>query len=63
MANTETETNNPTLDYLGDSVYAEIENGILVLTTRNGLPNDPSNKIYLEPEVFKALLRYYDRQY
>jgi len=45
--------------YLGDSVYAEInEWGQITLTTENGLPNDPSNVIYLEPEVFQALCKY-----
>ena len=46
-------------DYLGDSVYAQInEYGQIVLTTENGLPTDPSNIIYLEPEVYEALVRY-----
>ena len=43
--------------YLGDSVYAEYdENGQIILTTENGL--DVTNKIYLEPEVLQALVRY-----
>jgi len=42
--------------YLGDSVYVDLDDGgWIVLTTENGLPGDPSNTIYLEPEVFKAL--------
>ena len=41
--------------YLGDSVYAEVENGSLILTTNNGYPDDPRNIIYLEPEVILAL--------
>ena len=45
-------------DYLGDSVYAEIENGMVKLTTENGLPSDPSNTIYLEPAVFTGLQEY-----
>lgn len=45
--------------YLGDSVYVEIEiaNGMLKLTTDNS--NGPSNTIYLEPEVMRALVQYY----
>lgn len=44
-------------EYLGDSVYAEVnEFGQLVLTTENG--HGPSNTIYLEPEVYDALIRY-----
>lgn len=43
-------------EYLGDSVYAEIENGMVKLTTENGF--GPSNEIFLEPEVINALNRY-----
>lgn len=46
-------------DYLGDSVYVEIEDGMIKLTTENGL--GPSNTIYLEPNVFDALSRYVTR--
>ena len=42
--------------YLGDSVYAEHENGMIKLTTDNGM--GASNTIYLEPEVMAALERY-----
>jgi hypothetical protein len=42
--------------YLGDSVYVEVERGMLKLTTDNGL--GPSNTIYLEPEVYDALVAY-----
>ena len=42
--------------YLGDSVYVEVEDGRLVLTTENG--SGPSNTIYLELEVYDALVRY-----
>lgn len=44
--------------YLGDSVYVDIRNGMLILTTENGYPDDPSNAIFLEPEVYAALTRY-----
>jgi hypothetical protein len=50
--------------YLGDSVYVESvyvevdRNGSYVLTTENGLPDDPSNRIYLEPEVYERLVKY-----
>lgn len=45
--------------YLGDSVYVEVnEHGQLVLTTENGMPTDPSNEIFLEPETYKALQKY-----
>jgi hypothetical protein len=42
--------------YLGDSVYVEVENGMLKLTTDNGL--GASNTIYLEDQVYAALLQY-----
>jgi len=45
--------------YLGDSVYACLERGMICLTTENGY--GPSNTIYLEPEVYQALTRYVDR--
>lgn len=43
--------------YLGDSVYAQMESGRLLLTTEND-ESGPSNKIYLEHEVIVALLDY-----
>ena len=49
-------------EYLGDSVYAEINNaGFIILTTENGHPDDPRNKIYLEPNIYNALLRFVGR--
>ena len=47
----------PNKAYLGDSVYVDIENGMLKLTTENGV-GPASNTIYLEPDVFEALSRY-----
>lgn len=50
--------------YLGDSVYADIDDfGGIILTTENGLPNDPSNEIYMEPEVISAFNNYVSRHY
>lgn len=51
----------PEKTYLGDSVYAELENGGLKLTTENGGPFGASNTIFLEPEVYEALVRYAER--
>lgn len=48
-------------EYLGDSVYAQIGQGFVILTTENGLPDDPSNKIFMEESVIKAFLRYVER--
>lgn len=44
--------------YLGDSVYVDIERGMIRLTTWNGYPTDPSNTIYLDLEVYDALQHY-----
>ena len=42
--------------YLGDGVYADIENGMLKLTTENGV--SVTNTIYLEPSVWQELVIY-----
>lgn len=44
--------------YLGDSVYAGVDRGMVILTTDNSMPNDPSNTIYLEPDVLEKLARF-----
>lgn len=42
--------------YIGDSVYAEIDDfGDVKLTTENGYPDDPRNIIILEAPLFKQL--------
>ena len=43
-------------DYLGDAVYADFDGFGIVLTTEDGI--SATNTIYIEPEVFAALLRY-----
>ena len=42
--------------YLGDGVYADVERGMLKLTTEDGV--SVTNTIYLEPAVLGALYRY-----
>ncbi len=44
--------------YLGDSVYADWDGYHVVLTTENGLPNDPSNTICLDSQVLLALANF-----
>jgi hypothetical protein len=46
---------NPT--YLGDGVYADFTTGMIMLSTPAG---GPLNTIYLEPEVYQALVKYAD---
>jgi len=46
-------------DYLGDSVYAESREGILILTTENEYGT--SNIIYLESSVVESLKRFIAR--
>jgi hypothetical protein len=41
--------------YLGDSVYAQFDGYHVILTTENGKPDDPSNRIALENDVIYAL--------
>lgn len=41
--------------YLGDSVYADFDRGMLLLTTENGV--GPSNSIHLEDTVVESLLK------
>jgi len=49
-------------EYLGDSVYADVnEYGAIVLTTENGLPDDPSNEIIMESFVVENLKRFAER--
>lgn len=50
---------NLTRDYMGDSVYVEMENGMVKLFLDNGL--GPSDTIFLEPTVAEALVRYFKR--
>lgn len=49
----------PTKVYLGDSVYVDIEHGMIKLTTENGM--GPSNTIHLESEVYEQLVNYVER--
>ena len=44
--------------YLGDSVYAEFREEMIILTTDNGF--GASNTICLESEVFDSLIRFVD---
>lgn len=43
--------------YLGDSVYAEFDGDMIRLTTENG-GMVPSNEIFLEAEVYHALVKF-----
>jgi hypothetical protein len=42
--------------YLGASVYADVEHGMVKLTTEDSI--SATNTIYLEPEVIRELRRY-----
>jgi hypothetical protein len=48
----------PETEYLGDSVYAEFDGYNVILTTNNGYPDDPRNRIALEPVVLRRLKKY-----
>lgn len=47
--------------YLGDSVYAEIQSGMIKLTTDNG--TGPNNTIFLEDFVMDNLVEFYGREF
>ncbi len=42
--------------YLGDSVYADFDGNMVILTTEDGI--GMSNRIFLEPVVWEALKGY-----
>lgn len=46
--------------YLGDGVYADVDDGVLVLTTEEG--RHATNTVYMESEVVQALERFIARQ-
>ena len=46
-------------EYMGDSVYAEICDGQMVLTVENGY--GPTETIYLEREVYNAIVSFAKR--
>jgi hypothetical protein len=48
-------------DYLSDGVYAQIERGMVKLTTGSHVDTEAQQTIYLEPEVCAALQRYLAR--
>lgn len=45
--------------YIGDGVYVELENGMIRLTTENGI--EATNTIFLEPKVWRALKAWVER--
>lgn len=45
--------------YLGDGVYADALNGMIVLTTEDGYRE--TNRIFLEQQVLDALLAFVER--
>jgi len=46
--------------YLGDGVYVDTERGMIKLTSEDGI--EATNTIYLEAEVFKALMKFVEKQ-
>ena len=47
---------NETKSYMGDGVYVKVSEGVLVLTTEDGV--SATNTIILEPDVLANLLNY-----
>lgn len=48
-------------EYLGASVYAEMDGDMIKFTTDNGQPDAHRNIIYLEPLVVQKLIEYAQR--
>lgn len=47
--------------YIDHSVYAEFDGFHVILTTNNGYPDDPRNKIFMSPTVVIGLIKYLDK--
>ncbi len=45
--------------YLGDAVYVDLDNGMIRLTTEDGV--SVTNEIFLEPFVYEALVKWVER--
>lgn len=43
----------PPKTYVGDSVYVEFDGFSVIITTENGYPDDPRNRIAMEPDVWR----------
>ena len=48
------------IEHLGDGVYAEFDGLGIWLRANDHRPELATDKIYLEPEVIRALNRFYD---
>lgn len=48
-------------EYVGDGVYVSVEHAMLKITTENGY--NVTNTIYLEPQVFIALKKYFEKTF
>ncbi len=48
----------PAKRYIGDSVYIEFDGFNIILTTNNGYPDDPRNRIAMEPAVLESFRRW-----
>ena len=59
MGNGEDKMSESKKSYIGDGVYADIEDGMIKLTTEDGIGSQ--NTIYLELPVFKNLVSFFNR--
>lgn len=44
--------------YIGDSVYIHFDGYHFILETCNGNPDDPTNRIAIEPDVWNGFFQY-----
>lgn len=53
MADEQIPFEGPPKTYVGDSVYVEFDGLYIIVTTENGYPDDPRNRIAMEPDVWR----------
>ena len=48
-------------EYLGDGLYADFDRYQICLAANDRVSGNPTDKVYLEPNVIGAFLRYIER--
>lgn len=49
--------------YIGDSVYVHFDGYYFILETINGYPDNPGNRIALDPYVFEKFMKVREQYY
>jgi hypothetical protein len=53
----------PSDTYLGDGLYARFADGMIELRAPRAFQEKSTDRVFLDPEVFEALLRFAERAY